>query len=132
MFRDARYIRTMRFACDTTHLHIRCDLRRWGNFQLALIFQLPRAHIALTPPLTRGLRGTLTLRREGSEIQTGAFAADEVVEISIPLAQLTADHALRFQLKVICDGIERECYPEAAPVEITPPTSDHALASWQV
>jgi alpha-amylase/alpha-mannosidase (GH57 family) len=135
MFRDDRFLRTIRFACDAQKLHLRFDLRRWGRFSVAIVFHQPGEFLVQTPTVARGRRGTLTLGRSASEErEIGEFAADEVVEVSIPFTALGAKprSMVQFQIKVLQEGIERECYPESAPIEITVPGADNALAQWVV
>jgi alpha-amylase/alpha-mannosidase (GH57 family) len=135
MFRDDRFLRTVRFASDTERLHLRFDLRRWGRFDIRIVFHQPSGILVQTPVVARGRRGTLTLiPREGEERETGEFAADEVVEVSIPFAALgvRAGSLVQFQVKVFEKGIERECYPENSPIELAVPGPETALAQWVV
>ena len=135
MFRDDRLLRSIRFACDAAHLHLRFDLRRWGQFNLAIVFHHPANLLVATPVLSRGQRGTLVLRHNGgSEQDIGAFAADEIIEASIPFSRLGAEpgSAVQFRVKVFEKGIERECYPETAPIELAVPGPESALAQWVV
>jgi hypothetical protein len=39
---------------------------------------------------------------------------------------------VQFQVKILHDGIERECYPESAPIELAIPNGDAALTQWVV
>jgi hypothetical protein len=133
MFRDDRYVRTVRFGCDQTHLHIRCDLRRWGKFHIVLVFHGPSPLVLQTPVLTHDLRGALAVRgRRPPEV--GRVVGGEVVEMSVPLSALGAQpsNTLQFQVKVFHEGIERECYPESAPIELVVPGEDAALVNWVV
>lgn len=133
MFRDDRFVRTIRFGCDATHLHVRCDLRRWGRFQIVLVFQLPSPLILQTPPLARNLRAPLTIRGEAPR-EAGLVATADLVEMSIPFSALSSvtTGAIQFQLKIYHEGIERECYPESAPIELPLPGEDAALVNWIV
>ena len=135
MFRDDRFLRTIRFTCDHQHLHLRFDLRQWGRFSVGIVFHQPSDLLVQTPTVAHGRCGTATLiHRGGEEREIGEFAADEVVEISIPFSALgaTAGAMLQFQVKVFQNGIERECYPESAPIELRAPGPDSALAQWVV
>jgi alpha-amylase/alpha-mannosidase (GH57 family) len=133
MFRDDRFVRTLHFAMNRTHLHLRCDLRRWGRFQIVLVLHAPGALVLQTPPLARHLDAPLTVR--GAAPRTvGRVVASDLVEMSIPFADLGA-HAggiVQFQLKIFHDGIERECYPESTPIELAVPGEDAELVSWIV
>ena len=135
MFRDDRFLRTIRFACDTHWLYLRFELQRWGRFRLDIIFHHPPGLVAQTPVVARGRRGTLSLNgRDGDEREVGDFAADEVVEAGIPFSALGAHQGstIQFQVKVFEKGIERECYPETKPIEVTVPGPESALAQWVV
>jgi alpha-amylase/alpha-mannosidase (GH57 family) len=135
MFRDDRFIHTVRFGCDPEYVYLRLDLRQWGRFQVAVVFHQPPGFLAQSPPLARGRRGTLTLtRRGGGEAEVGEFVADEVVELRIPFTALGVGHghAVQFQVKVFHEGIERECYPEGAPIELVAPGLEAPLVNWVV
>ena len=45
---------------------------------------------------------------------------------------LTGDAPLAFQVKVVQDGIELECYPESAPIQFPLLGPDFALRNWIV
>ena len=135
MFRDDRFLRAVRFGCDTQRLHLRLDLRRAGEFTVRVVFHQPAGVLAITPPATRGSSGKISLRKNGSaDVQAGEFAVDEIIEFSVPFAELGV-HAgvrLQFQVKVFEKGIERECYPENSPIEVDVPGFESTLAEWVV
>jgi len=56
------------------------------------------------------------------------------VELAIPFHDLgcAPGSILQFQLKLFHDGIERECYPETAPIELTVPHADTRIAQWAI
>jgi len=132
MFRDDRFVSVLFFACDTERLYLRCDLRRWGRFQIVIVFHQPAGVLVVCPLITRGHSGVLTVRNAHGERQAGEFAADEVVELGIPFSDLGAKDAVQFQVKILHDGIERECYPESAPIEMAITNEDAALMQWIV
>ena len=135
MFRDDRFLRTVRFGCDTEGLHLRFDLRRTGAFTISIAFQEPAGVLVQMPAATRGANGKVTLRRpDGKARAAGEFAVDEIIEISVPFTALgvTSGSTLKFQVKVIERGIECECYPESSPITLTVPAADSALAEWVV
>ncbi|MEQ1851004.1 MAG: glycoside hydrolase family 57 protein [Chthoniobacteraceae bacterium] len=135
MFRDDRFLRVIRFACDTQRLHLRFELRRWGRFQISVVFHQPPGLIVQTPVLARGRRGTVSVSgHNGEEQEVGDFAADQVVEASIPFSSLGVHQGnlIQFQVKVFEKGIERECYPESAPIELVVPGPETAMANWVV
>ena len=135
MFRDDRFLRAVRFGCDTQRLHLRFDLRRAGGFTISIVFHDPAGVLVQTPPALRGTSGKLTIRRpDAADEKAGEFAADEIIELSVPFAALGvhAGAALRFQVKVFEKGIERECYPENSPFVLTVPGFESTLAEWVV
>ena len=134
MFRDDRFVQTMHYGCDSDNLYLRVDLKRWGQFKFAVTFHQPGDVLALTPPLTHSLHGALTLNVRGQQRPAGTFATGEIVEFAIPFAELGAQAGatIQFQMKLFHNGIERECYPESAPIELTVPSPEAALAEWRV
>jgi alpha-amylase/alpha-mannosidase (GH57 family) len=135
MFRDDRFLRAIRFASDTERLYLRFELRRWGRFQISVVFHQPPGFSVQMPILARGRRGTVSLSRSnGEEREVGDFAADEVVEAGIPFTALGVQQGsvVQFQVKVIEKGIERECYPETAPIDLVVPGPESALGQWVV
>ncbi len=134
MFRDDRFLREFFFAMDAERLHLRFDLRKWGRFTIAIVFHQPAGLLVCTPALARGKRGTALLTQASGETEIGILAVDETVELSIAFTELgiAPGAPVHFQIKVLHEGIERECYPETAPIELTAPTADAALAQWVV
>ena len=134
MFRDDRFVQTMQYGCDSDNLYLRVDLKRWGQFKFAVTFHQPGDVLALTPPLTHSLHGALTLNVRGQQRPAGTFATGEIVEFAIPFAELGAQAGatIQFQMKLFHNGIERECYPESAPIELTVPVPETSLAEWRV
>ncbi len=134
MFRDDRFLNEFFFATDTERLHLRFDLRKWGRFTIAVVFHQPSDYLVCTPILARGKRGTAMLVHDSGDTEIGELTVDETVELSIAFAELAIEpgQAIQFQIKILHDGIERECYPETAPIELTAPAADTALARWVV
>ncbi len=134
MFRDDRFVETMHYGFDLENLYLRVDLKRWGQFKFAFNFHQPSDALVLTPLLTHSLHGALTLTSRGQTQPLGNFAAGEIVEFAIPFADLgaKAGDTIQFQMKLFHSGIERECYPESAPIELTVPSSESLLAEWRV
>ena len=56
------------------------------------------------------------------------------IELAIPLADLglAGEAPVAFQVRLLRDGIERECYPESAPIQFTLLGADFALRNWIV
>jgi hypothetical protein len=70
----------------------------------------------------------------GTVSQHRALAAVEFVELSVPLSVLGLDGegVVRFQVKVLEGGLERECYPERVPIEFSLTRKNYALEHWMV
>ena len=135
MFRDDRFVRAMQFGCDTQRLHIRLDLRCAGEFTTGVVFHQPAGVLVQTPSAKRGSSGKVTVcRPDAAELEGGEFAADEIVEMSVPFSALSveAGTTLKFQVKIFEKGIERECYPENSPIELAVPGPESSLAEWVV
>jgi alpha-amylase/alpha-mannosidase (GH57 family) len=135
MFRDDRYLRTVRFGCDTQRLYLRFDLRRTGDFTVGVIFHQPAGLIVRTPVAKRGSGGKVTVHgTDGTETTAGEFAVEKIIELSVPFSVLkvTPGMVLQFQVKVFERGKECECYPESSPIALTVPAADSALAEWVV
>ncbi len=134
MFRDDRFIKSLHYGFDEERLSIRVDLRRWGQFKLALTFHQPQGLVVVTPALMHSHRGPLTLNERGTERAVGELATGQVVELTIPFADLGVEPGgiVQFQLKLFHNSIERECYPETAPIELAVPSAETRLAQWGV
>jgi len=135
MFRDDRFLRTVRFGCNGEMLSLRFDLRREGEFTIGIVFHLPAGLLMQTPVAKRGTSGKVTLLRPGGKGRAaGKFAVEEIIELSVPFSELgvQAGGTVQFQVKVFERGIERECYPENSPIELAVPSAESALAEWVV
>jgi alpha-amylase/alpha-mannosidase (GH57 family) len=135
MFRDDRFLRTVRFGCDREMLSLRFDLRREGEFTIGIVFHLPAGLLMQTPVAKRGTSGKVTLLRPGGKGRAaGKFAVEEIIELGVPFSELgvQAGGTVQFQVKVFERGIERECYPENSPIELAVPSAESALAEWVV
>lgn len=135
MFRGERLLRTLRFGCDQERLYLRLELKKWEQLGVAVVFRQPASFSLQSGAVTPGAKGQLTLEAKGKRAKKlGVYAAGEVVEIGVPLADLGVDvsHPLQFQVKVYQDGIEKECYPESTPIELAAPGADEALVNWVV
>ncbi len=134
MFRDDRFVQSLHYGCDEAQLYFRVDLKRWGQFKLALTFHQPADVIVVSPQLSHSQRGKLTLTERGQQREVGQFATGEIVEFAIPLSELGVSPGglVQFQMKLFHNGIERECYPESAPIEVHAPTAEWQLSQWSV
>ena len=113
MYRAERLVSRIQFGNNEEMLFIRVDLRKRARGELVVHFQQPTER-----QVPVGFSAT-----EGSFVHFG-----------LPLAELNvvADAPLAFQVKVMQDGIELECYPESAPIQFTLLGKDFALRNWIV
>ncbi len=135
MFRDDRFVRTLRFGCDAERLHLRLDLRRAGEFTLVIAFSQPDGVVVQTPVAKRGALGKVTVSVPGGKARTaGEFAVEEIVELSVPFSEIgmPAGAEVRFQVRILVGGVEHECYPENSPIELAVPSAESTLAEWVV
>lgn len=135
MYRSERLLRRIHFGSDEENLYLRFDVHRWEAFSLALEFYAPTRTTAETGPIVRGKTSRLSVRAEqGSPKDSGAWAAQEIVELSLPLSALGIENAVpvSFQVRLFKEGIERERYPENVPIEFALPGPEFALENWVV
>jgi alpha-amylase/alpha-mannosidase (GH57 family) len=113
MYRAERLISRIQFGNNEEMLFIRVDLRKRAAAELVLHFH---------QPVEREVRIAL------------AGVRNPFVHTGLPLAELglTGEALLAFQIKVVQDGIELECYPEAAPIQFPLLGQDFALRNWIV
>ncbi len=133
MFRDDRFVQSLQYGCDEKQLYLRVDFRRWGDFKFALTFHQPSNVVIVSPQLSQSQHGALSLTG-GPDRQVGEFVTGQIFELAIPFADLgiTRGGLIQFQVKLFHNGIERECYPESAPIELSVPTEESQLAQWRV
>jgi alpha-amylase/alpha-mannosidase (GH57 family) len=134
MFRDDRFVHSLDYGFNPSMLYIRIHLKRGGELKFALTFHSPTDTVIVWPHAQHIAQGPLTLRSKKTEQSIGQFAVANVVEIEVPFDSISAEpgSSVQFQLKLYHDGIERECYPEAAPIEFFVPIKDTHLMQWRV
>lgn len=113
MYRAERLVSRVQFGNNEETFFIRIDLRKRAAAELIVQFHQPaeqQVKIALA-----GVRSPF--------VHTG-----------IPLAELglAGEMPLAFQVKVMQDGIELECYPESAPIQFPLLGRDFAMRNWIV
>jgi len=113
MYRAERLISRIQFGNNEKMFFIRVDLRKRASAELIVQFHQPaeqQVKISL------------------------AGVKKPFVHIGMPLAELAlgGEATLVFQVKVIQDGIELECYPESAPIQFPLLGRDFALRNWIV
>ncbi len=135
MYRSERILKEIHFGNDSESLYLRLDPLLWKNVTVRIEFHGPR-HAALEFALESfvGLASYRWTDASGTVSQHRALAAIEVVELAVPLSRLGLDgeEIVRFQVKVLEGGLERECYPERVPIEFNLTRKDYALEHWMV
>ncbi len=113
MYRAERLVKRIHFGNSEDAFFIRVDLRKHEPATLILHFHQP-----------------VDLRVEISAPSGKSIS----IPFGLPLADLgvTGEALVAFQVKVMQDGIERECYPENAPIQFNLLGHDFVLRNWIV
>ena len=135
MYRAERIVSKIQFGSDERTLFLRVDLRKWEPLTLTVQFLQPAETLVRTGLLTRGGAGEFTIEKTGAaKLTRSSLVVNDAIEFAIPLADLglAGVAPVAFQVRVFRDGIERECYPENAPIQFTLLGTDFALRNWIV
>jgi alpha-amylase/alpha-mannosidase (GH57 family) len=135
MHRAERFMQRMFFGFGEEFLYLRLDLANWDSVSLVVRFLQPYGYVASSGPVRRGRIQPFTLSTPvNGEVRRDTLRADDIVEWGIALSDLEVRPAqpVSFLLKIFKDGIERESYPEAGPIQLVVPTADFAMQSWMV
>ena len=135
MYRADRMVRKIQFGSDARAFYLRVEMRKWEPLVMAVDFHLPAETTVRTSLLTPGGSGEITVERAGVPAQTRtSLTLNGAIELAIPLADLglAGEAPVAFQVRLLRDGIERECYPESAPIQFTLLGADFALRNWIV
>ncbi len=135
MYRAERIVGKIHFGSDERALFLRVDLRKWEPVALTVEFHQPAGVLVRTGVLARGGAGEFTIEKAGGEKLTRtSLVVGDSIEFALPLADLglAGEAPVAFQVRVFRDGIERECYPENAPIQFTLLGADFALRNWIV
>ncbi len=135
MYRAERIVGKIHFGSDDRALFLRVDLRKWEPVALTVEFHQPAGVLVRTGVLTRGGAGEFTIEKAGGEKLTRtSLVVNDAIEFALPLSDLglAGEAPVAFQVRVFRDGIERECYPENAPIQFTLLGADFALRNWIV
>jgi len=113
MYRAERLVSQIHFGNSEQMIFVRADLVKPETATVVVQFHQP-SEVRLEKVVTPNTR------------QSVIFA--------LPLAELGAvgEAPVAFQVKLIQDGIERECYPESAPIQFTLLGHDFVLRHWIV
>ena len=135
MYRAERIVSKIHFGSDARALFLRVDLRKWEPVALTVEFHQPAGVVVRTGVLARGGAGEFTIEKAGGEkLARTSLVVRDAIEFALPLADLdlAGEAPVAFQVRVFRDGIERECYPENAPIQFTLLGADFALRNWIV
>ena len=113
MYRAERLVSRLQFGNNEDTFFLRVDLRKRAAAELFIHFHQPVDRQASL--------GSLSTPR--GFIQAGLPFTDFGVD---------TDTLVAFQVKVVQDGIELECYPESAPIQFAVLGKDIALRHWIV
>ena len=133
--RSDRLVQRIFFGNDADNLYLRCDFRKWDSVSLQIRFHQPADFTIETGILSREGIQEFQLRSPGNKAVTlSSVAAVDTVVMSISLADLglQGEAPVAFQIKVLKDGIERECHPENVPIQFALLGADFALRNWFV
>ena len=133
MFRSDRILSKIHFGSDDSAFYLRLDFAQRRPFTLEVEFHEPAGTTVRSALLAEPGRHALTINRAGARGEAAAALGD-LLEIGIPLADLglAPGSAVGFQVRVLVDQIERECYPEHCPIQYTLLGAEWALEHWMV
>ena len=132
MFRSDRILSKIHFGSDERAFYLRLDFAERRPFSLLLQFHDPEATVRSEVIADAGFH-TLRIARDESAGE-GTAALGELLEVKLPLAALglAPGAPVGFQVRVMVDGIERECYPEHCPIQFTLLGAEWPLEHWVV
>jgi alpha-amylase/alpha-mannosidase (GH57 family) len=123
------------FGNDESTLYLRVDFARAPSGTLMLQFIRPK-HLVIRAALDGPGERPLQIQRSGEEVVSlGICAADELVELALPLATLGVElpSDIAFQLRLLNSaGALVECHPPGSTVHCPLLGEDWALANWMV
>lgn len=131
-------VKSMHYGFDIENLYLRLDLNiklsnkeEAGQLQFLVEFAVPRPAIARFSLCDKSL--SVAAGQEG-EKQIGEIACDKIIEIKIPLGQLSLKpgEEIKFSIAVLKNDMEMEHWPSRAPVSIALPSPDFKLKNWGV
>ncbi len=135
MYRADRLVSKIHFGSDAQTFFLRVALRKWEPLALTVQFHQPAETTVRTGVLTRDGVEEFTIERPGGKKRAPiSMVMNDAIELAIPLADIGLAGAapVAFQVRVLRDGIERECYPENTPIQFTLLGADFALRNWIV
>ena len=135
MYRAERFVSRIQFGCDERALYLRVDFAKWDRLSIGVQFHQPAGFALRTSELDRDSAQEFIILHQGKPMKTcHTIAVGGNVALAVPLADLglAAGSVVSFQVRVFKAGIERECYPESAPIQFTIPDEEFALAQWAV
>ncbi len=135
MHRSDRLLNRLYFGSDPGMFYLRLDFHKWDRIALEIDFQQPEPVRVETGVLARrGPQDFTVTRGKRRAMKRSTLAAAETVEIGIPAEDLglVRGGAVSFQVKIFANGIERERYPESAPITFVLPGEEETLEHWMV
>ncbi|MGB8353519.1 MAG: glycoside hydrolase family 57 protein [Chthoniobacteraceae bacterium] len=135
MYRSERFLEKLYYGFDESTLYLRLDLLKWDHISVEVKFSQPQGFVLKTGVVTRdGLQKFTITSPDGKVVTRGTFAAEDIIEWSIVLADLgvKANDPVSFHVSILQDGIERESYPEGGPIRLTVPPAEFAIRNWIV
>ena len=137
MYRSDRLIQQIYFGNDEENFYLRCDFRKWDKISLIVRFHQPADYVSVGDGHSDprwGNQEYLLREPDGRTVAGDSLAAEDILELAVPLASLglAGEGQIAFQVKVLKDGIERECHPETAPIQFALLGADFALRNWMV
>ena len=134
MYRSERFVTELRFGNDAHRLYLRIDLRKWEAISLVVQFHEPAGVVIRTPVLAQADAQFVIECADGAMKEATTLAAHDLVTLAVALDDLgvAPGQTVSFQLKVLQAGIERECYPESAPLQFALLGEDWEFARWVV
>ena len=135
MYRSDRILRQFFFGNNPDSLFIRFELVKWEDVTIHIDFHGSHpASLEFSPKPDAGC-GAYRFQIAGGKLEEiPRLASSEVAELAVPLKKLGIDgeSLVRFQVKVLQGGLERECYPERVPIEFHLTRKEYALEHWMV
>lgn len=135
MYRSERIIKGFSFGNDDEWLYLRVEVLRWEDVAIRIEFHGAKPCVVEFGPLEQTGLGCYKLTSsDGKTTVWRELSARDVLEVRVSLEELglQGDDEVRFQVKVLQAGMERECYPERVPIEFALTRHQYALEHWLV
>ena len=133
MFRSDRILSKIHFGSDERAFYLCIEFAQRRPLSLVVHFHEPANVTVRSGLLAEPGRYALSVARGESAVECAAALGD-MLDVEIPLSTLGLAPGMRigFQVRVVVDGIERECYPEHCPIQFTLLGGEWELEHWIV